>query len=295
MSLTKLYLDATMDECINDTMDKCISVRKTRSKDDVTEDYISSEMIKVMFKTVLGKLNSEYSDMLGTKQEEHDREKGELEKKIKDVESSLTKKLNDALDIIDNIGQYTRRDNIKILGIPKTENENLPQIFTDVAKHNGVDMKEEHLSTIHRLNTRDDKEEPNVTNARGTNKKIPSMIARLTHRDTRNAVFNTRRQIKEKNGAPFPDAFIVEDVTPLRSRILYSLKNKLNQDGSKMFKFVWSRDGRIFARTEAESLRRDDRGNISQAKPHVINKVDDLKVLGWTNKEVDDIRYNVRA
>ena len=195
-------------------------------------------------------------------------------------------------DQIDNIGQYTRRDNVKVMGIPKTDNENLPKILCDVVKHNGVDMSEDNISTIHRFNTKEDKVDPNATNSRGGNKKIPSFIARLTHRTIKQEIIGTKRQIKEKNGAPYPDAFIVEDLTPLRSRILHSMRNRLDRNGEKVYKFVWSKEGRLFCRTEEESKQRDSNGQIKQARPHVVDKVDDLLDLGWTQNEVNDIRYN---
>ena len=116
----------------------------------------------------------------------------------------------------------------------------------------------------------------------------------MVHRDVKHELFGSRKQIKEKAGAPYPNAMIVEDVTPLRSRIMYQLRNRLDRDGNKVYKFVWSREGRIFCRTEAESLQRNSSGQIQQPKPHIVNKVDDLKALGWSEEEVDDIRFNRR-
>ena len=52
---------------------------------------------------------------------------------------------------------------------------------------------------------------------------------------------------------------------------------------------------RIFVRTEEESQRRDDSGQVKQAKPHVINKAYDLLSLGWTGEEIYDIIHNIKA
>ena len=292
MDVNHKFLNGIVDEIILDEVEKNVKVRKTRSKDDDGDDAVITAS---MLKGIMYKYNKEIAGMIVTQSNESKGDIAKVVKKVDDNYEEIQTKLNTLMDLIDNVGQYTRRDNIKILGIKHTENEKLPEFFCDVVKHNGVDMKEEYLSTIHRLNTRDDKEDTSEINARGGNKKIPSMIARLTHRDVKNEIFNTRKQIKEKNGSPYPDAFIVEDVTPLRSRILYSLRNRLDSKGDKVFKFVWTRDGRIFCRTEEESQRRDGEGQIKQAKPHIINKADDLLALGWSKKEVNDIRYNIRA
>ena len=55
----------------------------------------------------------------------------------------------------------------------------------------------------------------------------------------------------------------------------------------KMYKYVWSREGRIFARTEAESQMRINR-NVRDVMhpPHIINKPQDLKNLGWSPAEI---------
>ena len=50
----------------------------------------------------------------------------------------------------------------------------------------------------------------------------------------------------------------------------------------KCFKFVWSKEERIFYRTEEESKHCDENGQIKQSKQHVVNKVDDMLGLGWS-------------
>ena len=235
MDSNVLHLNGIVDECISDAICKFVPQNKAKDKSSENSAFITIGMFRDMTKFVFGKYNNEIINMMKTIKNEAQDERKLLKQEMDKKDENHTKQINYALDLIDNVGQYTRRDNIKIMGIPKTDDENLPQIFTDVVKHNGVDMKTEYISTIHRLNTKDDKIDLKETNSRGTNKKIPSMIARLTHRDIKNEIFASRKQIKEKTGAPYPDAFIVEDVTPLRSRILYSLKNKLDKDGNKIF------------------------------------------------------------
>ena len=54
------------------------------------------------------------------------------------------------------------------------------------------------------------------------------------------------------------------------------------------YKIVWSRDGRIFCRTEEESRQ------VPQAKPHIINRVEDLVKLGFTEGEIKNIIHGKR-
>ena len=78
-----------------------------------------------------------------------------------------------------------------------------------------------------------------------------------------------------------------EDVTPLRSRIMYQLRQR---NDKQAFKFVWSKAGRIYARTPEEAaLPRDQ-----QQKPLIINTPDDLTKAGFSEAEIEDIIKNPR-
>ena len=175
--------------------------------------------------------------------------------------------------------------------------ENVNEIVVDIVRNTGVDLEADDISIAHRINIRDD-----ASVANGT-PKIPSIICKLKSRSKRGEIFENRKYIKVKKSpttppAPHPNAAIFDDVTPLRSRIMYSLRNR-KVSGSpdrKVYKYVWSRDGRIYCRTEEEAQRREMHNDKSvMPKPHVINKPQDLAKLGWSPKDIHDIIYNVRA
>ena len=71
-----------------------------------------------------------------------------------------------------------------------------------------------------------------------------------------------------------------EDVTPLRSRIMYALRHRNNKTA---FKYVWSRGGRIYARTQ------DQAAQDPQPPPLTVNTPDDLAKLGFSEQEIEDI------
>ena len=161
-----------------------------------------------------------------------------------------------------------------------------------MAKDAGVTLTKDDISIAHRINTKDDTTNSNANNSRGGAKKIPSIIARIKSRKLRNKLFLARRTLHEHNTPTHTGARIYDDVTPLRSRILYALRNrKVDNTEVKMFKFVWSNEGRIFARTEAQT-------NQTTVNPvtgrdvwpkYIINKVQDLGKLGWQESEILDI------
>ena len=195
---------------------------------------------------------------------------------------------------LDNVAQYSRRDNIKIVGIEPKTDEDVEQIVIDVAKDAGIEIKKDDISIAHRINTRGDATNNNETNIRGKPKKIPSIIARIKSRKLRNEIFLARKTLHENTAPTHTGARIYDDVTPLRSRILYALRNrKLPGTETKKYKFVWSREGRIFARTEEESKMRINRnGKDIPHPPHIINNPQDLKDLGWSPEEILDIIDN---
>ena len=136
------------------------------------------------------------------------------------------KEKDDLLNQVDNIGQYSRRDNIKIVNVEYNDGEDVEKIVLDVAKDAGVNLTKEDISIAHRINTKDDETSNSERNSRSQPKKIPSIIARIVNRKKRNQLFEARKEIQKNSNATHKEAKIYDDVTPLRSRILYALRNK---------------------------------------------------------------------
>ena len=204
---------------------------------------------------------------------------GGLETKVDNLESTVV----DLRDQLDALGQYNRRDNLKIIGVPYDKDGDLGQIVKDVMKQNDVEIKDEDISVKHRLHTNN-----------SDDSKPPAIIVRYVRRDTKTVCFNARKNSLQKSDddVKYPNAKIFEDVTPLRSRILYQLRNRKHPNNVNVWKFVWSHEGRIYCRTEEESKRGSGR---NQPKPHIVNRPADLEKLGFSKKEIADIVNNKRT
>ena len=157
----------------------------------------------------------------------------------------------------------------------------------NVAKYCGVEINDVDLSTSHRLMS---KEEMNTQiNPSNRDSKIPPIIARVNRRDIKTKLLEAKKTITTNVQCPthLKNALIYEDVTPLRSRIMYHLRQR---NDKQAFRYVWSKGGRIYARTpEDAALPRDQ-----QPKPAIINTPDDLAKVGFSQKEIEDIVNNVR-
>ena len=211
---------------------------------------------------------------------------GELAAKNRII-SELQKKVKDNHYSIDAQAQYNRSENIKIHGIPYKKDENTNDIVKDVAKYCGVEINDQDLSTSHRLMSKDDIN-ANI-NPSNTDTKIPVIIARVNRRDLKSKLLEAKKNITTNIHCPdhLRKALIYEDVTPLRSRMMFHLRQR---NDKQAFRYVWSKGGRIYARTSEDAARPREQ----QSRPIIINTPDDLEKAGFTKEEIANIINNVR-
>ena len=208
-------------------------------------------------------------------------ERNEKINKLEKQVSQLKNENSELRQMIDDVSQYNRRDNLKFIGVPYKKDEDVVKIVKDITKHTtGEDLDESEISVAHRVMSKEDRERlesvPYTDGAPVTPKNAPSIIVKFCKRITKTKIFESRKLSAAKPNRPYPKAEIYEDVTPLRTRILYALLNKKNQADNEVFRYVWSREGRIYCRTEAESKQ------TPQPKANIINCPQDLFKLEWT-------------
>ena len=214
------------------------------------------------------------------------KDKNKLIKDNEDKDKLILDLQNDKVELqnqTDASNQYVRRDNFKITGVPYREDENLIEVVQSVTRHIGREIAESEISDIHRLPN-------NQTDTNGSS--APGIIIRVNRRRVKHEIMDKKKHLRSSPHRDYPNIGIYEDLTPLRSRILYALRNKKNQDGNKTYKFTWSKEGRIFCRTEQQT-RSSGSGN-KLPKPGIVNKPSDLLKLGFTEKEVNEIIINKR-
>ncbi|XP_046677360.1 uncharacterized protein LOC124365423 [Homalodisca vitripennis] len=136
---------------------------------------------------------------------------------LKAKNETLSKEVIDLQERMRNLEQYSRVKNIQISGLPVTKNENVSELVADLGAALGVEMKETDFSTK-------GMKEQWITKAR--QKKS------LTARDV-NQHF------------PIQRVYINDHLSPENKLFLAKLKQKGRDIG---YKFVWSRDGKFFAR-----------------------------------------------
>ena len=164
-------------------------------------------------------------------------------KQLRDLEKSCsdnTSKVNDLTNRLDHLEQYSRRNNIRILGVPMKPNEDTDAIVCDVAQQIGVTINTSDIDRSHRLMPKPGgapgNSQGSYANVSRNGKPVhPPIIVKFTSYKPRSRMIKERRLLKGKG------IIIVEDLTKKNSNLLQQTSRKANVKAS------WTVDGRVFA------------------------------------------------
>ena len=180
--------------------------------------------------------------------------------------SSLRRELISVKCDLEMHQQYGNRDMLKICNIPEPilppkVNEDTDQTVIDVLAKAGITITKADISVSHRLPT---KEGPKP------------MICKFGLRNVRNRVIRSKKLMRESAAfkESYPDVFMVEQLTPLRGKAAYLLRQDENIAKS------WSIDGRL------KVFKKD---YVETDKPINITSLQDLTKLGWSQARVDNL------
>ena len=118
--------------------------------------------------------------------------------------------------MIDNLQQYSRRENISIYGIPepKDKKDDGEEVVVELAEKLGITLESYDIQRAHRLGR-----------MRSPRAKSCPIISRFVKYKHRNDILFSKLKLKECNDEKFKNAFITEDLTALRSKLLNYVKN----------------------------------------------------------------------
>ena len=167
------------------------------------------------------KLHEIYSCMKKLESQVH-----ELKAKLNDNNEEMLNlkaeniKLKQALSLnvfnVDALEQYGRRENLRIHGSPesKEKQDDGENIVFELAKELKIDLKSSDIQRAHRLGKK----------KKTADAKPRQVIVRFLSYKKRNEFLKAKSRLRDSKY--FPDAFITEDITPLRSKLLHYVKNK---------------------------------------------------------------------
>ena len=83
-----------------------------------------------------------FEDTLKRRDEYFEDKLKQKDEKISQLESYIDEIRNQ----VDATGQYSRRENLKIIGVPYDKNENVTEIVKEIAKHNGIELEDRYIT-----------------------------------------------------------------------------------------------------------------------------------------------------
>ena len=159
---------------------------------------------------------------------------------------------------IHRLEQYTRKENVRIAGLPESDGENTTELIVNMAKAIGVEISTADISVSHRLPQRN------------TQRPRP-IIAKFVRREKKTEVMKAKKNLKSKQ--EYKGVYIDDDLTQMRGKIMKALREDSN------IKRCWSIDGKIFCRVL-------EKGNEITK---VVDSPEHLFKLGWPESKVKEL------
>lgn len=173
-------------------------------------------------KAQLGQLNTANQQLLGENKE-------------------LRNNLEESMNRIAELEQYSRLKNLEIKGIPFSPNEHVRDVVKRVSEALSVPLELPDVDTCHRVPTKKPGQQ--------------HIVVQFTTRQKRDAVFYAAKKKRLTStmidipGQPSP-IFVNEHLTMLNKMLLSeAIKAKKN----KNWKFVWTKNGKVYARKAENS------------------------------------------
>lgn len=165
-----------------------------------------------------------------------------LEKKIVDLEkenSLLTAEVED-------LQQYSRKNNLEINGIPQRNGENVMNIVKNIGNLVGVDISQNCIDACHRV--------PSRNQERNNKPIIVKFTSRIVKQNLLAATKANRHLMNasklELPSMPEQKIYVSDHLTPKNKALLYKSKIFCRENN---FKFVWVNDCKILVRKNETS------------------------------------------
>ena len=191
---------------------------------------VSSEVSARVAAEVTAEMRKEISVLRG----EVVRLRSEVQKRDREIESLQER--------LDESEQYSRRNAIRIHGIPESAHENTDNVIVNMAEQIGADIFHDCIDRSHRVGRKGDYTRPIICKFTSHKHKLAIMTKKRNLRNT-----DTKKNFNTDN------VFISEDLTKLRADVARNARH-LKKD--KKITDTWTRDGVIFVKTLGGQIER---------------------------------------
>ena len=175
-----------------------------------------------------------------------------------DVISQLEETIAQLKFEIDERAQEALDNDIDITNYPESDNENPTHIILTVAKKLGVQLDERDVVNARRVGAPRVQTEHGGAASEARPRPIAVRLSRRSHRDALLQAARVRRRLTAYDAAtpassPQSHPFYINERLTRNNRLLF----QATRDAAKRmgWKYVWTRDGKIFARQESGKAR----------------------------------------
>lgn len=191
---------------------------------EVISEPILDKLVTLIADTIMERVTQKIYAALKMDITAKETEINTLKRKVKDLEKSVS-----AVDKVqEEQEQYSRRESLRVYGLPETTNEKTDEVVREFVKERlNVELTSSDIARSHRITP---KPRPGST-ARSENPK--PIIVKFNTYNTRQAVFEAKSRLRGTR------IFIQEDLTSHRRGLLNAAKQKSS------VKRVWTNDGKI--------------------------------------------------
>jgi archaellum component FlaC len=213
-------------------------------------------------KTELEGVNSTVAQMQSTLSmlvQENEKRKEEYIELAKTNED-LKHEVGDLRVRVRDLEQYSRRNNVEIVGVPYSADEDVYDLLEQIATLINIRYQRREISTAHRL--RVSKERPN-----------PSIIVSFVCRDYKHLWISAAREHRKSlicssldNTWPANPIYVNDHLTPNNRAVLSRAKRLVRE--RKLFR-VWTRDCRVYVRKTSDE----------HCRPMQVNSMEELDTL----------------
>ena len=241
-----------------------------------TANYILSQNqnnteIVSMFNYLVGEINQLKEENVAIKKDHHST-KTQLNKVTQDY-TDLRKVVLNACLSQERHQQFQNRDTFKLCGVTETTTpgqwEDTADTVVKALNAADIPLTKEEISASYRVPTGKD----------GSHTGPKNIMVKCNLHNTKDRVMRNKKTMRthENFKRAFPNAFIVEQLTPLRSKVAYMLRNDASVEKS------WTINGRIKVTFV---------GSDSNTKPKSIDSLSQLKqVMQWSDDKIEKLVF----
>ena len=160
--------------------------------------------------------------------------------KLREDVDKLTQRVDMAETENDALEQYTRRNSVRISGVPEGEGEDTDEEVIRIANELQIHIGPSDIDRSHRIGK---------PKASGPKPRHRDIIVKFAAYNARQRVYLKRMDLRGSENEDMKGIFINEDLTKLRSKLLFDARSLVR---ANMLKSAYSADGKIFVRDNGE-------------------------------------------